>query len=81
MRVQLSAVKSNSLEAHGLQPTRLLWPWNFSGKNTGGLPFPTPGDLPDPRMEPTSFVSPTLAGRFFTTEPPGKPSLKEICYC
>ena len=32
-----------------------------------GLPFPPPGDLPDPRIEPTS---PALAGRFFTTEPP-----------
>ena len=30
-----------------------------------GLPFPTPGDLPDPRIEPTSLVSPVLAGRFF----------------
>ena len=35
-----------------------------------GLPFPPPGDLPDPGIEPTS---PTLAGGFFTTEPPGKP--------
>ena len=29
-------------------------------------PFPSPGDLPDPGMEPMSSV---LAGRFFTTEP------------
>ena len=35
-----------------------------------GLPFPSPGDLPDPGIEPTS----PLAGRFFTAEPPGKPS-------
>ena len=35
-----------------------------------GLPFPSPGDLPDPRIEP---MSPALAGRIFTTEPPGKP--------
>ena len=35
-----------------------------------GLPFPSPGDLSDPGTEPTS---PELAGRFFTTEPPGKP--------
>ena len=39
-----------------------------------GLPFPPPGDLPDPGIEPTSPVSPALAGGFFTTEPPGKPS-------
>ena len=35
-----------------------------------GSPFPPPGDLPDPGIKP---VSPTLAGGFFTTEPPGKP--------
>ena len=37
-----------------------------------GLPFPTPGDLPDPGIEPMSPASPSLAGRFFTTEPAGK---------
>ena len=36
-----------------------------------GLPFPTPGDFPNPGIEHTSFVSPALAGRFFTTSPPG----------
>ena len=35
-----------------------------------GLPFPPPGDLPDPGIEP---VSPVLTGGFFTTELPGKP--------
>ena len=35
------------------------------------VPFPSPGDLSHPGIEP---VSPALAGRFFTTEPPGKPS-------
>ena len=38
-----------------------------------GLPFPPPGDLLDPRIEPLSLVSPASAGEFFTTEPPGKP--------
>ena len=37
-----------------------------------GLLFTTPGDLPDPGIEPASFVSPALAGGFFTTVPPGK---------
>ena len=37
------------------------------------LPFSTPGDLSDPGIEPVSLVSPELAGRFFTTLPPGKP--------
>ena len=33
------------------------------------LPFPSPGDLPNPGIKP---VFPALAGGFFTTEPPGK---------
>ena len=33
--------------------------------------FLSPGDLPNPGIE---FTSPALAGRFFTIEPPGKPS-------
>ena len=33
------------------------------------LPFPSPGDHPNPGIEP---ASPALAGRFFTTELPGK---------
>ena len=33
-----------------------------------GLPFPPSGDLPNPGIEP---MSPVLAGRYFTTEPPG----------
>jgi len=37
------------------------------------LPFPPPGHLPDPGIKPVSLVSPALAGRFFTTKPPGKP--------
>ena len=40
------------------------------------MPCPSPGDLPHPGNEPKSPVSPALAGRFFTTQPPGKP---EVC--
>ena len=36
------------------------------------LPFPTPGDHPKSGIEPMSLESPALAGRFFTTVPPGK---------
>ena len=35
-----------------------------------GLPFPPPGDLPDPGI---GFVFLALAGRFFTSEPSEKP--------
>ena len=41
--------------------------------------FPTQGDLPDPEIEPVSLASPELAGRFFTTEPPGKPVYMHTC--
>ena len=49
-------------------PAGLLCPWHSQGKN-----IPSPGELPDPGTEPKSSV---LAGRFFTTEPPGKPVLQ-----
>ena len=45
-----------------------------------GLPFPLPGDLPDPGIELVSPSSPALAGRFFTTEPPGKPSFRSMAF-
>ena len=32
-----------------------------------GLPSPSPGDLPEPGIEPLSLESPALAGRFFST--------------
>ena len=35
-----------------------------------GLPFPSPGDLPDPGIEPRS---PTLQSDFLPSKPPGKP--------
>ena len=41
-----------------------------------GMSFPTQGDLPDSGIKPASLVSPVLAGRFFTTVPPGKPTMQ-----
>ena len=38
-----------------------------------GLRFPSPGDLPNPGIEPASFMSPALAGRFFTTSTTSAP--------
>ena len=47
------------------------------------LPFPPPGKLPDPGVEPECPVTPELAGRFFTTELPGlksfRPWVKQTC--
>ena len=39
-------------------PRQEFWSW---------FPFPPPGDLPDPGVEPESLTSPALAGRFITT--------------
>ena len=47
----------------------------FSGQEYwSGLPFPSPGDLPDPGIEPGS---PTLEADTLTSEPPGKPVMQE----
>jgi len=42
----------------------------FRQEYWSGWPFPSPGDLPDPGIEP---VSAALKGGFFTTEPAGTP--------
>ena len=48
-------------------------------ENWNVLPFPTPGDLPNPGIKPMTLVSPELAGGFFTTAPPVKPlSVKKL---
>ena len=45
----------------GLQPTRLLCPWDCSHKNTGvGCHFPPPGDSPNPGIKPMYPASPAL---------------------
>ena len=43
------------------------------------LPFPPPGDLPDPETEPMSLVSPALAGGFFTLHYLGSPYFIYVC--
>ena len=44
-----------------------------------GLLFSPPGNLPDPGIEPKSFVSPALTGRFFTSGSTWEPLLKFHC--
>ena len=43
-----------------------------------GLPCPLPGDLPNPGIEPTSLISPALAGGFFTTSATWEAPFKEV---
>ena len=40
-----------------------------------GLPFPSPGDLPDPGIEPRS---PALEADALTSKPPGKKKTKQV---
>ena len=46
-------VMFNSFVLHGLQPSRLLYPWNFPGKNTGvGCHFLLQGIFPNQELNP-----------------------------
>ena len=45
----------------------------FRQEHWSGLPFPSPGDLPDSGIKPTSHVSPALQADSLDTKPPGKP--------
>ena len=75
------SVMSDPLWPHGLQHARLLCPWISQARILSGLPFPSPGNLPNPGTEPlspVSPVSPVLAGRFFITEPPKSSCPKPI---
>ena len=61
------SVTSDLFQPHGLQPTRLLYPWTLPGHWKGGVPLSTPGDLPNLAIKSASLASPALAGGFFTT--------------
>ena len=47
----------------------------FTQEYLSALPFPSPGDLPDPGI---GTASPTLAGGYFTSEPPGRPLMHGV---
>ena len=71
---------SDSLQPRGLQPTGLLCLWGFFRQEYWSeLPFPSPGDLPDPRIECRSSA---LQADSLPSEPPGKPkntSVGSLC--
>ena len=69
------SVMTDSLQPHGVEPTRFLRLWDFPGKNTGvGCHFllqeHSPGDLPDPGIK---ARSPVFQADSLPSEPPGKP--------
>ena len=53
--------------------TKLLHPWDFQGKKYwSGLPFPSPGNLPNPEIEPGS---PALQADSLPSDAQGKPGM------
>ena len=75
----------SSVPAQSISSTQLFaTPWTVACQaplSTGflrqeywsSLLFPSPGDLPNPGIEPMSLTSPALAGGFFAPTSPGKP--------
>ena len=78
-------LRHECMHAQSISPTQLCGPpWTVDHQAPlsmgfprqeywSGLPFTSPGDLPNPGIKPTYSEFPTLTGRFFTTPPPGKP--------
>ena len=72
MLVPLKYCVSNSLQPPLTVATRLPCSWDFSRQEYwNGLPFPSPGGLPNPGIEPTSLVS-ALQADSLPVEPLGK---------
>ena len=69
------SVVSDSLGSCGLQPARLLSMGFPRQEYWSGLPFPPPGDLPDPGMDPGS---PALKADSLLFELPGKPKIPQL---
>ena len=66
------AVMSDSLQSHAWTVAcQASLSVGFSSQEYwSGLPFPSPGDLPDPGIKPTSLASPALAGNSLPLAPP-----------
>ena len=65
---------SEALQPHGLEPARFLCSWDSQVRIQEWVAFSFSRDLPQPGIEPVSSAPLALAGRFFTTELPGKPT-------
>ena len=61
------SVASNSCDPMNYSPPGSSVPGILPARILEGLPVPSPGDLPDPGIEPMSPAAPALAGGFFTT--------------
>ena len=68
LKVLSRSVVSNSLRPHGLYNPPDSCLWNSPGQNIGvGLPFPPPGSVPSPGIQPRS---PALQADSLPSEPP-----------
>ena len=67
------SVVSDSLQPHGLYPARLLCHGFPRQEYWSGLPFPPPGDLPNPGIKPASPLSAGLQADSLLVKPLGKP--------
>ena len=66
----------DSLRPHGLEPTRLLFPWNFPGRTTGVVTMPSSKGASHPGMEPRLLHWQVDS----TAESPGKPLLSDYVF-
>ena len=69
VRVLVAQLCLTLREPHGLQPARFLSMGFSRQEYWSGLPFPSPGDLPDPGIEPES---PALQADSLMSEPLGE---------
>ena len=67
------SVVSNSLWPHGLQLSRLLYPWNSPGKNAGVSSHSLLQGI-SPTLGLNPGIKPTLQADSLPSEPPGKPT-------
>ena len=65
----------DSLQLHGLASQAALSMGFPRQESWSGLPFPSPGDLPNPGIEP---MSPELQADALTSEPPGNKPISSL---
>ena len=67
VRVLARSGVSDSLRPVDCSPPGSSVHGSLQARTLEGLPWPPPGDLPDPGMEPTALTSPALTGGFLAT--------------
>ena len=77
VHMRACSVMVNCLQPYSLQPVRLLCLRDFSRQEYwSGLPFPLPGDLPNPGIKPLSPASPALLVDSLPLSHQGSPFIK-----